>query len=116
MKKRSMAAAAALGASVMVLLVGISPAAAEYRGFPGVNCGGYAYTTARTSATWDYHAQTNYYNSSQSDTYQFGPNYSGAVQTHNNWSSIRRTSSAYVYTVPDWTNYVIGSPRHSCDY
>lgn len=115
MKKQTATTSAVLAAAALVLLVGVSPAAAEYRGFPGVNCQGHAYTTARTSAMWDYHAQTNYSNTSQSDTYQFGPNYSGAVQTHNNWSSYRRTSSAFMYTLPEPSSYAIGSPRHTCD-
>lgn len=107
---RQSALAGALAVAAVVLVA--APAHAEYRSYPGVNCEGYGYTTARTAAQWD-QSSIGKYSSSAYDYQQWGPNYSGTVQVHNNFTSYHRTSVAVIQTTTQAEYYV--SASHACD-
>lgn len=113
-KVRRIAAAGAIAVIVSTLgLIAPTAAHAEYRGFPGRWCEGYAYTYASTAAMWDNHVMWNYYNNNITDTRTWGPYFSGTPQSHYNYSSIQRTGGAALETTPASHNYV--SAGHACD-
>jgi hypothetical protein len=107
-----MTVAAAI-AAVALSLTGALPAAAEVRNFPGVNCQGSGYTTAKTTAFWDYSSIGSYPSGSPADTASFGPNTSRAIQVHNNWTNYHRTSNAVIWTDINTDWYM--SAAHLCD-
>ena len=104
------ATVAALG---LVVSVGSPALAQEYFGWiNGKDCGesGFPYTSTRTIAIDDEH-QIKDFTSSAIDraTWQ---NYTGQVQTHNNWTSFHRSEWAFVRT--NQGSYL--ARDHACDY
>ncbi|RLK49336.1 hypothetical protein [Microbacterium telephonicum] len=115
MRKKLIKAAAitAFVATALTVSVAVPASAQEYFGWiNGKNCGttGYAYTTTRSVAVDDEHQIKNY-SSTAVDRATF-QNLTGQVQTHNNWTSFRRSEWAWVRT--NQGSYL--SRDHLCDY
>ena len=102
------------GAAVLALSLTVAlPAQAETRNFAGVSREGNGYTTTKTRAFWDQSLIGKYPTGSPSDSRTFGPNHTGAIEVHNNYTTYKRTTNAIVNT-PVALEYYL-SAAHKCD-
>lgn len=113
MKKKTHALIGSAIALAAVVALATPAAAQEYHAWPSKDCGsgGYVYTTARTANGDDTHTITKY-GTSTYDQQKFA-NYTGAVQTHTNYSSYTRSASAQIWTGETGPGYV--SFSNPCD-
>lgn len=110
MKKLAVGIGSGLAVAGVLTLASVTPAWAETRTYPGVNCEGHAYTRAVTAATGDSHY---IYNANGGTASNWWDNPWGEWQTHTMYTDVRRSTSARLETDHAFQTYQ--SSLHSCD-